>query len=236
MAESWGTDDSLCDISPTLFGDGVVDVEDLKILAEYIGKDVDDPTRIAHWALDETEGDIAHDSGGENDGVVAGGAVWQPEAGAVGGTLELDGVNDLVSTPSVLNPADGPFSVLEWIKGGEPGQVLISQVDGENWLVADALDGSLATGLVPPPGRNPIPPLVSDTVITDGNWHRIGFVWDGISRALYVDDILVAADAQEVPASCSGDMNIGCGKDMTPGTFFSGLIDDVRIYNRAVTP
>jgi hypothetical protein len=31
-------------------------------------------------------------------------------------------------------------------------------------------------------------------------------------------------------------MNLGCDKDMTPDTFFSGLIDDVRIYNRAVRP
>ena len=29
---------------------------------------------------------------------------------------------------------------------------------------------------------------------------------------------------------------IGVGKDYAPGSFFSGLIDDVRIYNRAVKP
>jgi hypothetical protein len=29
---------------------------------------------------------------------------------------------------------------------------------------------------------------------------------------------------------------IGCGANLGPGTFFSGLIDDVRIYNRAVRP
>ena len=33
-----------------------------------------------------------------------------------------------------------------------------------------------------------------------------------------------------------GGVNIGCGKTMTPTTFFIGLIDDVRIYNRAVKP
>ena len=35
---------------------------------------------------------------------------------------------------------------------------------------------------------------------------------------------------------CTGGLNIGCGSDMAPGTFFTGLIDDVRIYNRAVRP
>jgi hypothetical protein len=33
--------------------------------------------------------------------------------------------------------------------------------------------------------------------------------------------------------SCGG-LHIGCDKDQTPGTFWTGLIDDVRIYNRAV--
>jgi hypothetical protein len=30
--------------------------------------------------------------------------------------------------------------------------------------------------------------------------------------------------------------DIGCGNGMAPGSFFSGRIDDVRIYNRAVKP
>ena len=72
--------------------------------------------------------------------------------------------------------------------------------------------------------------------MTDGNWHRVGFVWDGMTRALYVDDALVAEDMQLGLPSHSGGLNIGCDKDMTPGLFFSGLIDDVRIYNRAVRP
>jgi hypothetical protein len=35
---------------------------------------------------------------------------------------------------------------------------------------------------------------------------------------------------------CSEALNIGCGKDQAAGTFWSGLIDDVRIYDRAVEP
>ncbi len=31
-------------------------------------------------------------------------------------------------------------------------------------------------------------------------------------------------------------LNIGCGADRAPGSFWSGLIDDVRIYNRVVKP
>lgn len=37
--------------------------------------------------------------------------------------------------------------------------------------------------------------LSSQVVVTLGNWHRIGFVWDGPNRRLYVDDVEVAKDA-----------------------------------------
>jgi hypothetical protein len=73
-------------------------------------------------------------------------------------------------------------------------------------------------------------------VITDGQWHRVGFVWDGAYRALYVDDTLVDEESQSGLVDSLGGLNIGCGSDLAAGTFFSGLIDDVRIYSRAITP
>ncbi len=78
--------------------------------------------------------------------------------------------------------------------------------------------------------------LLSQTTITDGNWHRIGLVWDGSNRTLYVDDIVVAEDEQTNLAASDNGLYIGAGTAMEPGSFWSGLIDDVRIYNRAVTP
>jgi hypothetical protein len=73
-------------------------------------------------------------------------------------------------------------------------------------------------------------------VITDGNWHRVGFVWDGSQRILYVDDVEVAIDTQSGLESSEGGLHIGAGNIPDAGSFFSGPIDDVRIYNRAVTP
>ena len=78
--------------------------------------------------------------------------------------------------------------------------------------------------------------MQSEMVVTDGTWHRVGFVWDGFYRTLYVDDILVAEDTQKGLESSIGGLKIGTGKAMEPVSFWSGLIDDVRIYNRAVIP
>jgi len=78
--------------------------------------------------------------------------------------------------------------------------------------------------------------LMSNFVITDGIWHRIGLVWDGSNRMLYVDDVEAAKDTQPGLGSANGGLQFGAGKNLEAGSFFSGLIDDVRIYNRAITP
>jgi hypothetical protein len=78
--------------------------------------------------------------------------------------------------------------------------------------------------------------LYSDVLVSDGQWRRIGFTWDGARRRLYVDDALVAEDTEVGLAECYGGLNIGCDKIMAPMSLFTGLIDDVRIYNRAVKP
>jgi len=236
MVDYWGTDEPVCDIGPMPWGDGVVDVEDLKVFAEHLFEEVDDPTLIAHWPLDGAQGVIAYDNAAENDGALMGGPVWQADGGAVVGALQFDGIDDYVSTNPVLNPANGVISVVAWVMGGAPGQVVLSQADGVDWLCADSVGGNLMTGLGPPAGRLASPPLISESTITDGNWHRIAFVWDGSHRALYIDDILVAEDTQPGLSSAVGGLNIGCGSDSAAGTFWAGLIDDVRIYNRALIP
>jgi hypothetical protein len=73
-------------------------------------------------------------------------------------------------------------------------------------------------------------------VVTDGDWHRVGFVRDGSDRILYVDDIEVARDTATNLESASGGLYIGAGSDLEPGALWSGLIDDVRIYSRALAP
>jgi len=144
MAEHWGENRPSCDIGPTPLGDGIIDLQDLIVLAEYIGQEVDDPTLAAHWALDETEGTTAHDGVGDNDATIMGVPVWKPHDGAVDGALELNGMTFLAAG-FVLNPSDGPFSVLAWVKGGQPGQGIITQQGGVDWLMVDAATGALAS-------------------------------------------------------------------------------------------
>lgn len=99
------------------WGDGIVDVEDLKVLSEYFFGDMQS---IAHFKFDETKGPIANDSARNRDGTVYGSPQWQPTGGVIGGALQLDGIDDYVRIESLLNPANGALSVFAWIKGGLP--------------------------------------------------------------------------------------------------------------------
>ena len=233
IVDHWGTDEPLCDIGPMPWGDGIVDVQDLIVLAEHL---FEDDRLVANWALDETEGDIAYDSTGSNHGTLNGHPIWQPAGGQYDGALEFDGIDDYVSMPFILNPAMGSFSAFAWIKGGAPGHVMISQTGGNGgtWLSTNPSDGRLMTGL----GDTYFGVLESECVIADGQWHHIGLVYDFnvLHRQLYVDGAQVAEDATFVaPQPSSGGLHLGASKDLDATAFFSGLMDDVRIYNVVLT-
>jgi len=233
MVGCWDTNEPLCDIGPMAWGDGVVDIKDLKVLAEHIGKQVEDSTLVAHWALDETEGAVAHDDAGGREATVFGQTVWRPSGGIIGGALELAGIPAFVTAESVRDPSAGPLSVLAWVKGGAPGQTVVSQQGGADWLLANA-EGALMTELQS--GGRAASTLASAAVITDGGWHRIGLTWDGVNRRLYVDDVEVAADTQTSLAGSTGKLLLGASANLAQGAFWSGLIDEVRIYSRVVKP
>lgn len=236
LAQSWLDTESTLDIAPPPEGDGVVAYEDLAGLCLYW---MGSPGLVAHWKLDETEGDIASDALGRFPGIAYGSPQWRPGEGVVRGALELDGLDDYILTEPILNPSDGPFTVFLWVKGGLPGQAILSQSgqssQAEVWLGTNAA-GALVTHLAD--ASRLAAPLVSQTVVTDGLWRHIRFVWDGSQRSLYVDGQLAAADTRKLGSlkPSSGGLHIGAGKDLEAGSFWLGLLDDIRLYNRAVKP
>ncbi len=207
-----------------------VGFKDLAVLAEYW---LTDFRLAAHWKLDETSGSVAHDGVGHRDGFLQGEPIWQPGGGMVNGALQFDGADDCVLTPFVLDPAKRKFSVFAWVRGGAAGQVILSQTGGANWLLV-APDGTLKTELKAS-GRLG-KPLGCEVVVADGAWHRAGLTWDGSSRVLYVDGKEVARDTPGSVLSSTGSLSIGVDSVKTAGSFWHGLIDDVRIHDRVVKP
>jgi hypothetical protein len=211
-------------------------------MGEYWLAEIQDPNLLVHWKLDETEGTIAHDSISSKNGTLYGGPIWQPAGGKINEALQFDGANDYVSTPFILNPSSGPFTAMAWIKGGSPGQIVLSQQAsmliprGKDWLYANPTAGKLMTALTD--GSPSTTPLISEFVVIDGEWHYIAVTWDGSCRRLYTDGTKVAEDPSDLANLVSSDkgLYLGAGRTLTSGTFWSGLIDDVRIYKRVVSP
>lgn len=237
LAQQWSGEAPAFDIAPAPDGDALVDYADLRGLGTYW---MQYPSLVAHWLFDETEGDIAADRTGQFDGTLSGTPVWQPGAGVAGGALEFDGIDDYLRTGAVLRPDDGPFTVFAWVQGGGPGQTILSQANDTDgaiaWLGMEAATGALLTE-VRDTGRF-TKPLVSEANISDGAWHQLRLVWDGKRRYIYVDDEPAVADTRDLGTlkSSNHDFFLGVGEDLAAGTFFAGLIDEVRIYNVALKP
>ena len=116
--------------------------------------------------------------------------------------------------------------------------MILSQADasgvGLAWLGADAATGALMTAVTD--GGRFTTPLVSEVNVTDGAWRRIRLVWDGARRYLYVDGQEAIADTRDLGKLLFSNEGfyLGAGEGFAPGTFFAGLVDEVRFYNVAL--
>jgi hypothetical protein len=211
-----------------------VDLRDVAALFRYWLRT---PGLLAHWKLDEAEGHLAADQFGGHSGDILGDAIWQPAGGHLGGALELNGVDSYVKTGFVLSPVDGPFTVFAWFKGGRSGQTLISQASDRDWITIDSAIGGLRTGLTD--GGRFTKDLVSAVPIpADDQWHQVTLIWDGSLRHLYLDNVEVAADPAPLHRlrDFQSGLYFGASQNLAPASFWSGLIDDIRIYDKALLP
>jgi beta-lactamase regulating signal transducer with metallopeptidase domain len=189
---------------------------------------------VAWWRLDETSGDVAHDSSGNgNAGTLEGNAKWQPAGGRVGGALELDGRGSFVSMGNQM-----PFnvttavSVAAWIKVrafDRPWQTIVAKGDASWRLARDRERDALQFGA----GRYEDNRVVHGGIdVNDGKWHQVVGVSDAESVSLYVDGVLDQA------ATVRGRMRIDdapvyLGENSDPkfrGRHWNGWIDELCVF------
>jgi alpha-L-rhamnosidase len=76
---------------------------------------------------------------------------------------------------------------------------------------------------------------MSEEVLMDGNWHFIAATYDGSSMALYFDGKKISGRHVTGPIDTDGSQPAFIGSWEGRAEFFPGGIDDVRIYNRALS-
>jgi hypothetical protein len=181
------------------------------------------------WKFDEGTGTIAYDSAGDDDGTIYG-ATWT--TGQIDGALSFDGVNDYVDCGSGPSNYDN-ITVSAWMKTSTEG-ILVSNRYGSysygTWYTLSSMDIELGDSVGYQHWNFNTPTL-------DGVWHHIVYTKDGINHAVYVDGSLDQSFTSNADISWSNPTFIGrrWTKSSSGNAWFNGPIDDVRIYNRALT-
>jgi hypothetical protein len=195
---------------------------------------------VGWWKLDEGAGTIADDaSGHRNTGKLSGGAEWGP--GKLGRAIRLDGRDARVSIPdSPTLRITGDLTVALWFKkDAVPGDWsrLVGKGDYNNrnynlWVGAPPHNHAVQWQQWDANQKNVIE-LHSKYHSEIGKWVHVTGLARGDTALLYIDGKLDSqAKRVGTPQVSPDPVTIGYSGQGIP---FSGLIDDVRIYSRALT-
>ncbi len=204
---------------------------------------------VGYWSLDQTNGIVAADSAGTNPGTLQNFS-FNTNSGWVTGkfsqALQFDGVNDYVSlnsTSAVLSLTNN-FAISVWIRpanAAAQGNVFFSArwqygMSGIRLFVdqnAIVVNGIIASG-----GQQN---RFGVGEIQNGIWSHVVVVYDKSVLHFYLNGV-EKSESWGGNQSWGGDliMNMagatGFGAENQWDRFYSGAIDDLRIYNRTLTP
>jgi len=200
------------------------------------------PSGLAlHWTLDSTA--ISDISGNGSNGVVNG--TLAVVAGKFGQALRFNGANSYIAAPSMSATSfSHSLSLSAWINttnasrteaifskyeaaGSEAGYIFATNPNGN--LVVRIGGTNMAGG----------PHSATDTTkINDGQWHQVIAVISYESQAItfYVDGKPTSTTAmQMVPNDGGATLQVGQNPYTPYGDYFTGSIDEVQVYSRALT-
>ncbi|MBW8039049.1 MAG: hypothetical protein FVQ85_03520 [Planctomycetes bacterium] len=185
------------------------------------------------------EGNADDSSGNNFHGTLLG------DASLVGGELILDGSGDTVDlgNDNRFNPGAGPFTVSAWFKmnswGGSWGNIIVGKrgENGRGWQLRRR-GGDQRLVFTTRGAGNDDPGGSIDPSL--GEWHHVAGVRDGTSKRLYIDNQLDNdAGINGNPITMAGhNAYIGARANRNntgPEGYFDGDIDNVKLYNLAIT-
>lgn len=200
---------------------------------------------VAHWKLNEGSGTAISDSSGNGRSGVMNGATWT--AGNVGNALSFDGVNDYVNFNDILDAGSGNMTVMAWVK--------FEKLDANQKLLfkAHSLSPWLSWQLQlygDQPQSSGVEPVftVATTnggyyssgysgVVSAGTWYHVAGVKNGNNLSFYMNGATANTWTDTISGTVqNGDsaLSLGSAWDGTQEPF-RGVLDDVRVYNRALT-
>jgi hypothetical protein len=190
---------------------------------------------VAAYGFNEGLGLTANDASGTGNNGALAGPVWNA-AGRFGQALSFDGINDWVTVPDAnsLDLTTG-LTVEAWVRPTDLSgwrTVVIKEIGGGEAYTLYASEGSVPVAYINVSGDLDAPGTTSLTLNT---WTHLAATYDNAALRLYVNGSQVGSRALTgsiIPTS--GPLRIGGNAPFAE--FFKGLIDEVRVYNRALSP
>jgi len=180
---------------------------------------------VGYWKFDEGGGTTAGDSSGSgNNGTLINGPTWT--SGKVGGGLSFDKSNDYVDV-ATINSTQSDITLSGWFKT-TTGGTLVALGDTSypgvgitgGVVCANNNEGGLSTCGT----RN----------MSDDNWHHFAVIIGSSGINIFTDGLRDGPSGSSFSSSGNNFGKIGVGTGYH-WSFFGGLIDEVRIYNRALS-
>jgi len=193
---------------------------------------------VSWWPLDETSGTTSVDIQDGNDGTHINGPT--PVPGKVSGGLSFDGSNDGVLIGNPANLQLQSFTFDAWIKrastsvagggtGFQEGEIFVYGTNG----YAFGLLGTTNELFLSKTGVNF---RSGGTTITDNtNFHHVAVTKSGSTVIFYVDGVASAPIFYNPGFSFTSVVAIGAVGDFNPPASFLGIIDEMEVYNRALS-
>jgi len=196
---------------------------------------------VAWYRMDTLAERTASDATGHHDATCGVGTCPAVSGdGRIDGAYVFDGTDDLIRVPSTAElKTPQAFTVTAWINR-DPGSTdacIVNKsfgADGNNsWQACIDEAGSLAFYSVSASGADTL--ATAAAVLDTARWYHLALWWNGTTKAIFIDGARTVA--KDVPAISFDDADITIGSDVDAGALvgpFSGMVDDVRIYNRAL--
>lgn len=188
-----------------------------------------------YWALDNGSGTSATDSSTNgNAGTLTGGPTWT--TGQIGGAVSFDGTDDYINIPdsSVLEPLSTNIAITAWIyptaSGSYPAIVAKTNTFSEGSATKYALYFNLGTRNLSFTMGGTI--RYSTLTVPLDQWSFVAVSQDSSGVTMYLNNNSQSFGATAAPSYSTETLKIG--RFGTDG-HFTGNIDDVRIYNRALS-
>jgi hypothetical protein len=186
-----------------------------------------------YWSFDEGSGTTVFDSSGNgNTGTLINGPTWT--TGQVGGALNFDGANDHVFIPpsTSINSIANSLTLSLWINV-DAYSSFPRHLSGPGFKYEQDASGTIGITLRNAGGE--IGEVFSVTGEPAGTWQHLVATWDGTILRTYKNGVEIANLATFGSTIGIGATFIGTANGAF-SSFFDGKIDEVRIYNRELSP